>query len=410
MPLADGRYRVFVSGGRDPRTGKRIRLTAYAANEDEAHIRKAEFLDKRSAPRGLVLADRRITVRQWCETWIKRVRDNERTHHFRLDKLRPVLDHLGHLPLHALDQDHVRDLINGTLLGEPYNYAPLTRKHVRDVLRAMLNAAMIDPKVKLGSNACHGIKVHGYRDDNFDPRILNEREYEDFLSAAARYDKQLVRGEAGTYVQMEAFWVIQCERGLREGETLGLRWQDIDLGAATMHVHTQAQRRRGGGSTKGQPALRGKNLELVRLKTKNSARRLRLTPRTIAALRRHRTVQDDLRRRRGPAWNPLDLVFPTITGLPMQGSVLTHDYFRPVCRLAGITYSDTGHKGGLRIQDLRHTFATRHLRQHKNLVLTQMVLGHSSTKMTERYVHLLAVDENIESTVQDLEAAAVPQG
>ena len=83
----------------------------------------------------------------------------------------------------------------------------------------------------------------------------------------------------------------------------------------------------------------------------------------------------------------------------MQSSALTHSYFRPVCVLAGIPFSDTTRTGGLRIHDLRHTFATRHIKRHRNLMLTKTIMGHSSIAMTERYVHLMALDENLEGSI-----------
>lgn len=115
----------------------------------------------------------------------------------------------------------------------------------------------------------------------------------------------------------------------------------------------------------------------------------------LKALRQHRDYQERLRAIHGPGWNTIDLVFPTATGIPMQPATLTHEFFRPVCLLAGIPYSQRSRDGGLRIHDLRHTMATRHLKKHKNLMMTKTVLGHSTVKMTERYVHLLAMDEDL---------------
>jgi integrase len=190
-----------------------------------------------------------------------------------------------------------------------------------------------------------------------------------------------------------------CERGLREGELLGLSWSQVDFNAGSVRVRVQLQRKRGQGSTKGKKKGRGEHLELVPLKTRSSKRTLRLSRRLTDALKRQRTHQRTLKAQFGADWNPLDLVFPTINGFPMQSSALTHSHFRPVCVLAGIPFSDTARTDGLRIHDLRHTFATRHIKQHRNVMLTKAIMGHSSIAMTERYVHLMAQDENLEAPV-----------
>ncbi len=55
----------------------------------------------------------------------------------------------------------------------------------------------------------------------------------------------------------------------------------------------------------------------------------------------------------------------------------------------------------LRIHDLRHTFASRLLREAKNLVVVQRALAHSSVKVTERYLHIL--QEDIERHMVEME-------
>lgn len=396
-----GRFRVLVSGGRDPISGKRIRLTTYAATAEDARAKKAELLAQRLAPAGPVVIDRELTVAAYLEQWAERKRDVETTHHFRLDKLRPVKRHLGQIRLHALTDADVDHLINVTLRSGAEALAPQTRKHVHSVLRKALKDACEHNKIRLARNPCLTVEVKGYREDDFDPRVLDDAEYDAFLKAARRFDQQR-RKEVGVSgcVPMEAAWTLFWERGLREGELLGLRWSDVDLADGTIRIHQQIQRRRGLGSTKGKKKGTGENLVHVRLKTKASRRKLRLTPRSLAALKRHRVQQTAFKTAAGETWNARDMVFCTVTGIPLQGSALTTDYFRPVCRLAAITYSDRTHAGGLRIHDLRHTCATRHLKQHWNVMLTKMVMGHSSVTVTERYLHLAGIDEDVDQAVE----------
>lgn len=186
---------------------------------------------------------------------------------------------------------------------------------------------------------------------------------------------------------LRALWTFLLEHGCRSGEVLGLQWRHIDLVRGTVRVEQQLQRKRGGGSTKGKPRGHGERLELVRLKTVMGRRTITLDPASLAAFRAHRQHQREAGSMLGADWNQLDLVFPTINGNPMQGSALDQ-FFEDVCRRAGIRPSSSKARG-VRIHDLRHTAATYQLVKLRSIREVQVMLGHSTVKMTERYLHLI---------------------
>jgi hypothetical protein len=141
IKLGPDRYRVVVSGGRDPISGKRIRPSVYAPTLDEARIKKAELLGQRLSAGGPLTVDRNLTLGDYLDDWIAKKRDNERTHHFRLDKLRPVKIALGAVRLHRLSDEQIERLINVTLNEGGAALAPRTRKHIHSVLRTALKDA-----------------------------------------------------------------------------------------------------------------------------------------------------------------------------------------------------------------------------------------------------------------------------
>jgi integrase len=53
--------------------------------------------------------------------------------------------------------------------------------------------------------------------------------------------------------------------------------------------------------------------------------------------------------------------------------------FKNACRRAGIS--------GLRLHDLRHTFASRLVKAHVDIITVQSLLGHVSVTTTQRYTH-----------------------
>ncbi|HKH56481.1 MAG TPA: tyrosine-type recombinase/integrase, partial [Propionibacteriaceae bacterium] len=72
-----------------------------------------------------------------------------------------------------------------------------------------------------------------------------------------------------------AAWLLAATTGMRRGELLGLRWEDIDLDAGVVRV-ARARVRAGNQVVAGEP------------KTARGRRTIALDPTTVAALRQHR--------------------------------------------------------------------------------------------------------------------------
>ena len=101
---------------------------------------------------------------------------------------------------------------------------------------------------------------------------------------------------------LEAAIVVALTCGLRPGELLALRWEDVDLERALLRVR-QAVVRVGG------------QVELGPTKTPASRRQLSAARATIEALREHRVRQDAQRQALGEQWQENGLVFTTGSGL-----------------------------------------------------------------------------------------------
>ena len=125
--------------------------------------------------------------------------------------------------------------------------------------------------------------------------------------------------------------MLALSLGLREGELLGLRWQDVDLAAGTLTVAGALKRVPRSVRTPGQPArVRGL------AKTPRSRRTLALDSTCIEVLAAHRERQ---RRERAatPAWPEPELVFTTDRGASVHHGVLTHMLRRRLAA-AGLPY------------------------------------------------------------------------
>lgn len=102
-------------------------------------------------------------------------------------------------------------------------------------------------------------------------------------------------------------YVLILVLGLRQGELLGLGWDDLDLDAGTVTIGWQIQRV---GKVRG--------IERRRTKTASSDATLPLPPICVVALRRHREAQEAAKAAAGDARHENGLVITTRFGTPTE--------------------------------------------------------------------------------------------
>jgi integrase len=176
--------------------------------------------------------------------------------------------------------------------------------------------------------------------------------------------KRLLETYKGTY--MSARLHIALLAGLRQGEALGLRWQDIDFDSATLEVCNQVQKIDG-------------RLQLTGLKTDRSRRFIALTAGSLESLIQHREIVETMTKVRGESWQDNDLVFPHTDGT-FHPAILDYNAWKRCLRLCGIKQR--------RLHDARHTAATLMYAQGVGIEVISRALGHSSSAITSKlYVH-----------------------
>lgn len=178
---------------------------------------------------------------------------------------------------------------------------------------------------------------------------------------------------------LSPLWHLLLLEGMRRGEALGLRWQDVDLDRGVAHI---MQTVRPDISSRGEPIIQ------PRTKTAAGARTVRLTARTLTALKAHRTRWLE-RRMAADTWADHDLITCTTTdeqrrangGRPINPNNVTRS-FDVLVKRAGLPRI-TPH-------GLRHTHATMLLRQGVPAKIVSERLGHASIAITlDRYSHVL---------------------
>jgi integrase len=148
--------------------------------------------------------------------------------------------------------------------------------------------------------------------------------------------------------------------GLRRGEVLGLRWDDIDFGAGVIHVRQQIQRVRG-------------ELQLGPVKTHAGQRTLSLLDLPRQALTAQASRQLAYQADMGSAWPGDGLVFTTRTGRPVEPRNFIRS-FRRICDEHGIRVITVHH--------VRHTVASLLKDLHVPARDAQAILGHTRISTT----------------------------
>jgi integrase len=241
----------------------------------------------RRAEANQISAERAPTVAAWMQTYIEEVAST---------RLRPMTlasyeSHIKHhivpgLGRHRIDRlrpQHIAAFYRER--SETLSASSVRRIHA--VLRRALTVA-----VRWGLIATNPATM-------VDPPPMSRKEVDPFSVEEARQFLDAVAGD-----RMEARWIVGLSLGLRQGETLGLQWQDVDLERGRLHVR-RALRLQPDGS-----------LALVATKTARSIRTIPMPRQVTQALRAHKERQQQEREKAGDLWHQSDYVFATAFGTP----------------------------------------------------------------------------------------------
>lgn len=163
-------------------------------------------------------------------------------------------------------------------------------------------------------------------------------------------------------------WVLAANTGMRRGEVLGLRWQDIDFDRRRLSIRQTI-------------ISIDYRVEIGEPKTARGRRSVALDSGTVTALRAHRAAQNQLKLKLGEAWHDNDLVFCRADGTPLHPDRFTQMFDKRV-RDSGLPR--------IRLHDLRHTHATLALAAGIHPKVVSERLGHSTVAFTmDVYSHAI---------------------
>ena len=352
----DGRWEGRYTAGRDPETGKAIYKSVLGKTQAEAKAKLKQAIEE---AKGLDAAKvGRYTVGQWMEVWLE---------HYAKVKVRPsshqtyrgyidnhIKPSIGKIPLEKLTSLELQKLYKKLLEGGRVERIEsrkqskgLSAKTVRNIHQIISSAMKLAQEQKLiASNPAEGCALP--RMGHQEMKTLPVEQLHSFLREAK---------DSGVF----ELYYLELATGLRRGELLGLKWEDIDLERGDLRVRRQIAR------------INGEVVEAP-LKTKNAYRTLPLAEDTVSIL---------LEQKKKVAGSPW--VFPSSTGGPISPDSVLHMLHR-VLKRAGLPR--------IRFHDLRHTFATLALQNGVDVKTVSGMLGHFSAGFTlDTYAHVTTASQ-----------------
>lgn len=360
----DGRqtttWYVVVDLSRGPNGRGRQKWHGGFRTRREAEVARAKLANEMHS--GLYVEPSKVTLQEWVDSsWLPTMRSQVKPstwdsymRNLRLHVL-PVLGHrtLQQLTPIALNGLYAELMASGKQTRADGGLAPKTVRYVHATVHKVLADAV-------GAGLLQTNPADRARPPK--PRAGRQREMQVWTVAQLAEFLAHLDGH-----QLHTAFHLAAMTGMRRGEVLGLRWNDVDLTAGRVAVrHTLVSV--------------AYEVQSSTPKT-HQARVVDLDPGTIEQLRAHRTRQTAQREAWGAGYRESDLVFRRQDGSPIHPDSFTQAFDAEV-RRSGLPR--------IRLHDLRHTHATIALRAGIPVKVMSERLGHENPAFTmKQYAHVL---------------------
>lgn len=350
---SDGTWEARFSVGYHPGTGKRIRKSVYG--KTQAEVRRKMNAAICEVDVGTYSEPSKITVAQWLDTWVSNytgnLKDRTRTMYSGYIDSR-IKPNLGAVKLYALDSPTIQAFYNA--LQRPTDgskpLSPKTIKNIHGVLHKALKQAVEIGYIRV--NPSESCKLP--RTEKPDIAPLTDEQIKAFVSA--------VQGHP-----FETLFLTALFTGMRQGELLGLSWENVDLNAGTILIDRQMQ-------------IVDHEYKIVTTKS-SKPRRIMPAAFVMQQFRRQKIKQAEWRLAAGEVWEDSGLVFTNEIGHHLARETV-YSNFKTIVK--GIGRPDA------RFHDLRHTYAVSSLRAGDDIKTLQDNLGHYTASFTlDVYGHVI---------------------
>ena len=335
----DGRWEARYTVGRDPGTGKQVQKSIYG--KTQAEVRKKLQAVSVDIDNGVYTEPSNMTVGQWLDIWLQEYTSNLKPYTIELYRgqcKNQIKPQIGAVKLTTLKAPVVQRMYNTLYKGTntTNGLSEKTIKNIHGVLHKALGQA-----VKLGY-----IRNNPSEDCTL-PRVvkkevhpLDDAGIKAFLSACNKEKYKML-------------YIITLFTGMRQGEVLGLTWDNVDFETGLITVDKQLQRKRNPDKEE-----RGKGIYYFSTLKNNQPRKVAPAPFVMQMLKLHKKSQAILRLKTGSTWgnsDPLNdnLVFTDEIGQHLKHKTV-YKHYKAIVKEIGLENS--------RFHDLRHPYITLKLK------------------------------------------------
>ena len=346
----DGRWEGRFTAGHDPSTGKQVIKSVLGKTQAEVKEKLKKAMD--DAQKVDLTKSGKYTEGLWMDEWFENVAkikvraSSHQTYKGYIEN--HIKPNIGNIPIEKLTtmdlQKFYRKLLTKGRIerieskDQPKGLSAKTVRNINQVISSAMDLAVAQKIIPANpTNACALPKI-----EHQEMQTIPTEQLQVFLLEAKA---------TGVY----EMYYIELATGLRRGELLGLKWQDIDWKNGVIKVRRQVARVEG-------------QIKEAPLKTKNSYRTVTISQQAIEVLKGQKKKTNDA------------YVFPSPNGGPISPDSV-NNMLKRVLERAGIPK--------VRFHDLRHTFATIALQNGVDIKTVSGMLGHFSAGFTlDTYAHV----------------------
>jgi len=237
-------------------------------------------------------------------------------------------------------------------------------KNLHKLLNKFFNYAEIEGYII--KNPCKGIKFSKNNEDDIEEC---DKIIETFTEEEIKTIKNCLSNEKIRYIIMFALLT-----GTREGEILGLNRDDVQ--GKMVKINKTLRTVKVYNDEKSYHYEK----KITKPKTSTSKREVPIPDILMSELKKLDKLVTEEKLKLGPAYTENNLLFPSETGTYIDAKNLRRSWKR-VLDKAQVPYK--------KFHSLRHTYATRLFENNVSILTVARLLGHSSTRTTEIYTHVL---------------------
>ncbi|GGE48032.1 site-specific integrase [Pullulanibacillus camelliae] len=270
--------------------------------------------------------------------------------HYRSYVNNHLIPHFGHINVNEMKPSYIQEFYDQLIEDEVLSNQSIVHLH-RTLNNAFKKAIEWEWAIKNPANV-----IKPPKPEKYEMKTWDEFEVQEFLKIS----------------QDDRFYIVYLlalTTGMRKGEILGLRWQDIDINNQILSVRQAITRERVGGYGVG------------KLKTDKSYRSISLFDHVIKELTEYRSLQRKYIMKHRKTFNDQGFVIADLNGSFIWPRNLDRHWYDLLQKSA---------LKKIRFHEMRHTHATLLLKQGVHPKVVQERLGHSSINITlDTYSHVI---------------------